>query len=373
MTMQADDMAAINDYFNRQPGKTQAAKDAKASWAAWWKGLSFISKSFTGSTLEEATKRRISFDAANGEVARQNDGGLTPEEQKYFANMPSVDVTGLTPEAAKAKVADANKKVTVSPPASLLAVTYGTIRQGSKGDAVKKWQTILGIKPIDGNFGPATTTATIAWQKAHAIKADGNVGPATWTAALGTSEKAKEAVTDLLVAAVTKPTPAASAQNQNFDINNAVAQLNTPVASKPAVTQNQIPAPGTQGTPVLRLGSTGEEVKQWQAILGITQSGIFDDATKKATLIWQANHNLVTDGVVGASTWTAAKSVTPSTAVAAATQGLQNAQVQVASFLGGGLTKLPTAAKWALGTVALGSILGAIWYARQAPTSSRSY
>jgi hypothetical protein len=68
MTMQADDMSAINDYFNRTAGKTQAGKDAKASWSAWWNGLSFMSKSFTGSTLDEATKRRIAFDAANGEV-----------------------------------------------------------------------------------------------------------------------------------------------------------------------------------------------------------------------------------------------------------------------------------------------------------------
>lgn len=371
MTMQADDMSAINDYFNRMPGKTQAGKDAKASWSAWWNGLSFMSKSFSSDTLTEATKRRIAFDAANGEVARQNDGGLTPEESAYFANMPSVDVTGLTPDAAKAKVAAANAKVNVSPPASLLAIQYGSLRQGSKGDAVKKWQSILGVK-ADGIYGPATAAATKKWQTEHAIKADGVVGPATWTAALGTSGKAKDAVTSLLVPIITQPAPASTAVVQNFDLNNAVA---TPKPT--AAPQIQAPAqvasvsPGTQGNPTLRLGSTGEAVKRWQAILGIAQTGVFDAATQAATKKWQAKYGLVADGVVGAATWGANLSIPTGGTVTAA---LQNAQIQTASILGAtGISKLPAAVKWALGTVALGSILGAIWYNKKTPTSSRSY
>lgn len=380
MTMQADDMSAINDYFNRMPGKTQAGKDAKASWTKWWNGLSFMSKSFTGSTLAEATKRRIAFDAANGEVKRNDDGGLTDEEKKYFANMPGVDVTGLTPAAAKAKVAAANANVKVSPPASLLAIQYGSLRQGSKGDAVKKWQSILGVKQ-DGVYGPATAAATKKWQTEHAIKADGVVGPATWTAALGSSGKAKDAVTSLLVPIVTQPAPATSAVVQNFDLNNAVApeplptvapQVPTPTQQRPVSISV---SPGTQGNPTLRLGSTGEAVKRWQAILGIAQTGKFDAATQAATQKWQAARGLVADGVVGAATWAAQKiAPTNSGAVASVTNALQGAQIQTASILGAtGISKLPAAVKWALGTVALGSILGAIWYNKKTPTSSRSY
>jgi len=378
MTMQADDMSAINDYFNRMPGKTQAGKDAKASWTQWWNGLSFMAKSFTSDTLAEATKRRIAFDAANGEVKRNDDGGLTPEESAYFANMPGVDVTGLTPEAAKAKVAAANAKVKVSPPASLLAIQYGSLRQGSKGDAVKKWQSILGVKQ-DGIYGPATAAATKKWQAAHAIKADGVVGPATWTAALGTSGKAKDAVTSLLVPIITQPAPATSAVVQNFDLNNAVAPAPKPSAA-PQIQSPSQAKPGatavSPGTPTLRLGSTGEAVKRWQAILGIAQTGVFDAATQAATKKWQAKYGLVADGVVGAATWGVNLSNPPSGggAVASLTNALQNAQVQTASiFSATGLTKLPAAVKWAMGTVALGSILGAIWYNKKTPTSSRSY
>jgi peptidoglycan hydrolase-like protein with peptidoglycan-binding domain len=456
MTMQADDMSAINDYFNRMPGKTQAGKDAKASWGAWWNGLSFMSKSFSGDTLAEATKRRIAFDAANGEVKRNDDGGLTEEEKKYFANMPGVDVTGLTPDAAKAKVAAANANVKVSPPASLLAIQYGSLRQGSKGDAVKKWQSILGVKQ-DGVYGPATAAATKKWQTERAIKADGVVGPATWTAALGTSGKAKDAVTALLTPIISQPAPATTAVVQNFDLNNAVApagvtqddinaitlyieerrplvatypalqkviddyyswrsnvswlsntfdfstvylqartfkdEVDKILAGKPVSTKPGTPkptgstpyatgyvqspvdvSPGTQGNPTLRLGSTGEAVKRWQAILGIAQTGKFDAATQAATQKWQAARGLVADGVVGAATWAAQKIAPTGGAVASVTNALQGAQIQTASILGAtGITKLPSAVKWAMGTVALGSILGAIWYSKKTPTSSRSY
>lgn len=61
-----------------------------------------------------------------------------------------------------------------------------TIKNGSSGDDVKHWQTIIGVK-ADGSFGPATDAATKAWQVKHKLAPDGVVGPATWSAALGTS------------------------------------------------------------------------------------------------------------------------------------------------------------------------------------------
>jgi peptidoglycan hydrolase-like protein with peptidoglycan-binding domain len=58
-----------------------------------------------------------------------------------------------------------------------------TIKQGSKGNDVKQWQTVIGVT-VDGQFGSGTATATKAWQKAHGLTADGIVGNATWNAAL---------------------------------------------------------------------------------------------------------------------------------------------------------------------------------------------
>lgn len=51
----------------------------------------------------------------------------------------------------------------------------------SKGPEVERLQTLLGIEP-DGDFGPATKKAVIAFQKANKLVPDGAVGPYTWDA-----------------------------------------------------------------------------------------------------------------------------------------------------------------------------------------------
>lgn len=57
-----------------------------------------------------------------------------------------------------------------------------TIRLGSTGPDVARWQTIIGAT-ADGQFGPRTREATIAWQEHHRLVADGVVGPRSWAAA----------------------------------------------------------------------------------------------------------------------------------------------------------------------------------------------
>jgi peptidoglycan hydrolase-like protein with peptidoglycan-binding domain len=75
------------------------------------------------------------------------------------------------------------------------AATTGTIRRlvlergetvgpGSKGDVVRDIQQALALLgydpgPIDGDFGPATRKAVIAFQKDQKLTADGVVGPQT--------------------------------------------------------------------------------------------------------------------------------------------------------------------------------------------------
>ncbi|HBA46161.1 hypothetical protein A2W67_00335 [Candidatus Nomurabacteria bacterium RIFCSPLOWO2_02_40_28] len=52
-------------------------------------------------------------------------------------------------------------------------------------------------------------------------------------------------------------------------------------------------------TMTLRVGSTGDEVKCLQAIVGATADGKFGPLTKAAVMAWQSGHSLVADGVVG--------------------------------------------------------------------------
>lgn len=56
-----------------------------------------------------------------------------------------------------------------------------TVKRGSKGNDVKYLQTKLKIA-ADGDFGPKTHAAVVAFQKSHGLVADGIVGPKTWAA-----------------------------------------------------------------------------------------------------------------------------------------------------------------------------------------------
>lgn len=66
-----------------------------------------------------------------------------------------------------------------------------TLKKGSKGNEVATLQKLLSryetVIAVDGDFGPATEKAVIAFQKSKGLTADGIVGPKTW-AALGVVE-----------------------------------------------------------------------------------------------------------------------------------------------------------------------------------------
>jgi peptidoglycan hydrolase-like protein with peptidoglycan-binding domain len=63
----------------------------------------------------------------------------------------------------------------------LMAYAGTTLRQGSRGEAVRALQYRLRL-PLVGTFGPATKTAVIAFQTSRGLTPDGVVGRATWAA-----------------------------------------------------------------------------------------------------------------------------------------------------------------------------------------------
>ena len=71
-------------------------------------------------------------------------------------------------------------------PAKALKFDYpGTpVKQGSKGDAAKLVQAVIGAK-ADGDFGPKSAEALKAWQSKNGLTADGVVGPTTWAKMFG--------------------------------------------------------------------------------------------------------------------------------------------------------------------------------------------
>jgi peptidoglycan hydrolase-like protein with peptidoglycan-binding domain len=76
---------------------------------------------------------------------------------------------------------------TPTPATGGLTFTYPgkAVKKGSKGDAVKLVQAVVGVT-ADGNFGGQTEAAVKAWQSAHNVSpADGIVGKQTWAAMFG--------------------------------------------------------------------------------------------------------------------------------------------------------------------------------------------
>lgn len=54
------------------------------------------------------------------------------------------------------------------------------VGKGDEGSAVANVQTILGVVPVDGDFGPITDSAVRGFQAAAGVAVDGIVGPDTW-------------------------------------------------------------------------------------------------------------------------------------------------------------------------------------------------
>ena len=81
-----------------------------------------------------------------------------------------------------------NKTVAVAPATSTSKTesedyNMKVIKKGSKGNAVKVWQIIVGAT-ADGNFGSGTESSTKTWQRNHGLTADGIVGKNTWKVGL---------------------------------------------------------------------------------------------------------------------------------------------------------------------------------------------
>lgn len=64
------------------------------------------------------------------------------------------------------------------------------LRVGSRGEAVKIWQRIVGADD-DGAFGPKTAAATSRWKASHGLPATGLVNRAAWLAAHGSGHCAE--------------------------------------------------------------------------------------------------------------------------------------------------------------------------------------
>ena len=124
-----------------------------------------------------------------------------------------------------------------------MSADWPLVKAGQKGPRVKALQRLLlhrgaDLAP-DGDFGPGTTAALTAFQKANGLDADGVAGTATWT------------------------------------------KVVVPVKS----------------------GQRGEPVTAVQELCKTPSDGVFGPATEKAVRAFQERVHVSADGIVGPHTW----------------------------------------------------------------------
>lgn len=133
----------------------------------------------------------FAFNLGQGNVKKMCTGrtiNQIPSAMQQYCKAAGKTLPGLQ-RRRKAEAALYNKKVESYTGATTTTVketedyNMNTIKKGSKGNAVKVWQIIIGTT-ADGNFGSGTESMTKTWQKNHGLTADGIVGKNSWKAGL---------------------------------------------------------------------------------------------------------------------------------------------------------------------------------------------
>ena len=101
-----------------------------------------------------------------------------------FSSNKGSKLPPLTPTATTQPTTTMPSTITAPPSTTVPTLTSGLLKQGTSGADVKALQHALaaaGHSPdtIDGDFGPKTEQALIAFQQAAGIPADGVYGPQT--------------------------------------------------------------------------------------------------------------------------------------------------------------------------------------------------
>jgi peptidoglycan hydrolase-like protein with peptidoglycan-binding domain len=194
-------------------------------------------------------------------------------------------------------------------------VARPTLRRGSSGDDVRYVQTVLTAQgwnvSVDGQFDAQTAAYVCLFQHRWHIDVDGSVGRDTWAALDAEIEPGgndrQSAVADAAAAVSGGPGPstefatsaAADAAKGNppaVQRQEAGDAAGTSSGKRAAVTTV---GPGSIGS-VVMLVQAGLQMRFGSA--GIAADGIFGDSTLAYVLLYQHDHGLTTDGIVGPET-----------------------------------------------------------------------
>ena len=215
-------------------------------------------------------------------------GYLTGEADGQFGPATKAAVTAFQAASGLRADGQAGEKTLDAIASAVRAVSSaGTLRKGSRGDAVRALQQkliALGYLSgsADGIFGDSTTRAVMAFQTAQSLSADGAAGSAT-----------------------------IAALNRAYQ---GGATGGGTVTAPADISKDQITIlPGEQPSsyPTIKYGAEGDAVERLQTRLKElgyfdgTVGGNFGTITRSAVMAFQAAASLTADGIVGSDTWAA--------------------------------------------------------------------
>ena len=215
-------------------------------------------------------------------------GYLTGEADGQFGPATKAAVTAFQAASGLRADGQAGEKTLDAIASAVRAVSSaGTLRKGSRGDAVRALQQkliALGYLSgsADGIFGDSTTRAVMAFQTAQSLSADGAAGSAT-----------------------------IAALNRAYQ---GGATGGGTVTAPADISKDQITIlPGEQPSsyPMIKYGAEGDAVERLQTRLKElgyfdgTVGGNFGTITRSAVMAFQAAASLTADGIVGSDTWAA--------------------------------------------------------------------
>ncbi|MEK7128208.1 MAG: peptidoglycan-binding protein, partial [Patescibacteria group bacterium] len=192
-------------------------------------------------------------------------------------------ITPATPATPATPLSNANSSALNTPSRVSYDLGTTTLKNGSRGEAVKELQRFLNTKlnlglAIDGSLGPKTIAVIKKWQKDNGLVADGLIGAKT--KAMMNAQAAGTPATPATPASSASPNALATPSRTSYDL----------------------------GTTTLKNGSRGEAVKELQRFLntklnlGLAIDGSLGPKTIAVIKKWQKDNGLVADGLIGAKT-----------------------------------------------------------------------
>lgn len=181
---------------------------------------------------------------------------------------------------AKAKaVAGGGSGGSSSPTYKTITGSTPLVKIYHKGEPVKRIQKAVGVKTVDGYFGPSTKNAVQVFQRAHGLAADGIVGDKTWAKINGGKSPSKAKP----IKSAAPKFPLSKGHWYGPESRNKKNHSGYYAKDRAGIKQFQN-----------KLKSRG-----WK----ISADGRYGPATEKVVRQFQAEKKIRVDGAVGAVTW----------------------------------------------------------------------